>query len=222
MKAIFVTGIDTDVGKTIVSGGLLRMIEGSGKTAYWKPVQTGTLISEDRRDLKALTGLHDERFLPSSYVFPDPVSPHLAAERWHKTISAEVLTEAYRAHLAVHDRLVVEGAGGLLVPLSGDLLLADWVRSLDIPCLLVVEDRLGAINHTLLTLEAMQRRNLPCPGFVLTKATGRWGNKEAIERHGGAKCLAEIPLHQDGRTLISLVAADGGLRRLMGLAEVPL
>lgn len=221
MKSIFVTGSDTDVGKTIISGGLIRMLEGYCNAAYWKPVQTGTLISDDRRDLMALTQLPEARFLPSTYVFPDPVSPHLAAERWKKRIERSTLFDTFERHTQTYDTLVVEGAGGLLVPLNDEMLIIDLIRELKTPCLLVVEDKLGAINHALLSLEAIRRRELPCLGFVLTKATGRWGNREAIERHSGVKCLADIPVYGDGRTLISQVAADAGLRKLFGLPVVP-
>lgn len=221
MKAIFVTGTDTNVGKTIVAGGLLRMLEGYRNAAYWKPVQTGTLIGEDRRTLIELTQIPETRFLPSSYIFPDPVSPHFAAEKWKKKIEGAEILGAFRRHVEAFQTLVVEGAGGVLVPLNGQLLFADLIKEMGIPALLVVEDRLGAINHALLSFEALSRRGIPCPGFVLTKAAGHWGNREAIERHSGAKCLAEIALHGDGRTLVSLVAGDEGLRRLMGLPVVP-
>ncbi len=221
MKTIFVTGTDTDVGKTMVAGGLIRALEGYGKNAYWKPIQTGTLISEDRRDLQQLTGLADERFLPSAYVFPDPVSPHLAAARWKKQIQMSVLLEAYGRHAPGFDTLIVEGAGGVLVPLSDEALMIDLMTALKAPCLVVVEDKLGAINHGLLTLEAVRRRDVPCLGFVMNKANGRWGNREAIEKYSGVKCVAEIAEHGDARTVLSQVAADPGLRKILGLPVVP-
>jgi dethiobiotin synthase len=221
MKAIFVTGTDTDVGKTVISGGLIRMLEGYRKAAYWKPVQTGTLVSEDRRDLMELTQLPEERFLHSAYVFPDPVSPHLAAARWKKTIDPSLLVETFHRHAASVETLVVEGAGGVLVPLNDDTLIVDLIGQMKVPCLLVVEDKLGAINHSLLSLEALRRRDIDCLGFVLTKATGRWGNREAIERHSGFTCLSEIAVHGDARTLLSQVAADPGLRKVMDLPVVP-
>ena len=120
MKAIFVTGTDTDVGKTVVSGGLIRMLEGHGRTAYWKPVQTGTLVSDDARDLEQLTDLPADRFLPAAYTFPDPVSPHFAAEKWKRRIELAHLVAEFKKHSASHDRLVVEGAGGLRSPLAAD------------------------------------------------------------------------------------------------------
>ncbi len=221
MKAIFVTGTDTDVGKTIISGGLLRMLEGYRTAAYWKPVQTGTLIGDDRRTLIELTQLPETRFLPSSYTFPDPVSPHFAAERWKKKIEDGEILTAFRRHVDAFQTLIVEGAGGVLVPLNNETLYADLMKKMEIEALLVVEDRLGAINQALLSLEALKRRGVNCPGFVLTKAAGHWGNREAIERHSGVKCLTEISQHGDARTLISLVAGDDGLRRLMGLPVVP-
>lgn len=221
MKAIFVTGTDTDVGKTIVSGGLIRMLEGYRNAAYWKPVQTGTLIGDDRRSLLELTQLPETRFLPSCYTFPDPVSPHFAAAKWKKEIDRSVILAAYRRHVEAHDTLVIEGAGGVLAPLSSDTLYADVMKDMGVPALLVVEDRLGAINQALLSLEALSRRQVPCVGFVLTKATGHWDNRGAIERHSGKPCLAEFAVHGDARTLVSLAAGNSELRAALGLPAVP-
>jgi malonyl-CoA O-methyltransferase len=183
MKGVFVTGTDTGVGKTIVSACLVR----AWGADYWKPVQTG--LDEDEGDtavVARLTQLSPDRIHPPACAFGPPLSPHLAAGSG-EPISLDRLT------LPASPRpIVVEGAGGALVPLNGRELMADLMARLALPVIVVAADRLGAINHALLTLEALRARDLAVAGVILTG--GPFGdNAEAIARHGRTRALARLP-----------------------------
>ena len=148
-QQLVVCGTDTDVGKTVVSAFL---VQGLG-ASYWKPVQSGLSDGGDRPWLAELLSLPKERWLPEAYAFQAPVSPHWAAEREHTQIDPRVL-----AWPNVAAPLVVETAGGLMVPLTRNWLqieqLAHWQR----PIVLVARSGLGTLNHTLLSLEALRHR----------------------------------------------------------------
>ena len=183
-RGVFVTGADTGVGKTVVSACLARAWDAD----YFKPIQTG--LAEDPGDtatVAALAGLSPERLHPPVHVFDPPVSPHLAAEQAGVAIRSEDI------RLPDSDRpLVVEGAGGALVPLSDRETMLDLMVRLDLPVVLVVADRLGAINQTLLTLEALRRRGLEVLGVVLTGAPFA-DNAATIEAHGRVRILPRLP-----------------------------
>jgi malonyl-ACP O-methyltransferase BioC/dethiobiotin synthase len=181
---VFVTGADTGVGKTVVSACLAK----AWGADYWKPVQTG-LADEagDTRTVADLAGLGPERLHAPAYAFDPPVSPHLAAA----AAGTRIGLEDFR--LPTSDRpIVVEGAGGALVPLNESASMLDLIARLGLPVVVVAADRLGAINHTLLTLETLRARGLQVLGVVLTG--GPFGdNRAAIERHGRVRILAELP-----------------------------
>ena len=187
-SGVFVTGTDTGVGKTVVSACLARAWDAD----YWKPVQTG--LAEEAGDtftVAALAGLPAERLHPPAHAFDPPVSPHLAAAE----AGAALRLEDFR--LPRSDRpLVVEGAGGVLVPLNGAETMLDLMARLDLPVVLVAADRLGAINQTLLTLAALRGRGLEVLGVVLTGDPFA-DNRAAIETHGKVRVLAQLP-HADG------------------------
>jgi malonyl-CoA O-methyltransferase len=181
---VFVVGTDTDVGKTVVAACLTRTWDAD----YWKPVQTGA--AEDPGDtvtVARLTNLPPERLHPPAYVFAAPLSPHAAAALEGATIElgaiAPPLTER---------PLVVEGAGGVLVPLNDQSLMIDLVQRLGLPVVVVARSTLGTINHTLLTLEALRGRGVEVLGVVMNGPPSA-SNREAIERYGQVRVLAEIP-----------------------------
>ncbi len=182
--AYFVTGTDTGVGKTVISAALTL---GLG-ACYWKPVQSGTKEDDgiDAETVARLTGLPRERIFPSPYAFREPVSPHLAARLEGAEIRLSELTPPPVRPL------VVEGAGGILVPLSGHHLMIDLIQQLEIPVLVVARSTLGTINHTLLTLEALRSRAIPIAGVILNGPLNP-ENRAAIEAHGKVPVLAEVP-----------------------------
>jgi dethiobiotin synthetase len=147
-KGYVVTGCGTDVGKTVVSAILTKAFDAH----YWKPVQCGSLDVADADRVKKLTGLE---VLSSRYLFKAPLSPHLAA----KNEGVEIQVEKLKLPTSLKP-LIVEGAGGVLVPFRDDLLFADLLLSWQLPLVFVSKHYLGSINHTLLSFEALQRRGL--------------------------------------------------------------
>ncbi|MCG8561288.1 MAG: dethiobiotin synthase [Hyphomicrobiales bacterium] len=179
----FVTGTDTEIGKTVVSAWLMLHLG----AAYWKPVQSGLEDETDAEAVKRLSGAGDERIHPSAYMLPEPLSPHESARR------AGVEIEMDRFALPPGDGpLIVEGAGGLLVPLNEGALMIDLIARLGLPAILACRSTLGTINHTLLSIEALRARGLPLVGAVLVGPPTPH-NRAAIEDYGQVRVIAEIP-----------------------------
>ena len=161
MERLFVTGIGTDVGKTVVSAILTEALQAD----YWKPVQAGLEPATDTGTVRELVQNQASRFFPERYRLRLPASPHQAA-------AAEALTIRPQdfALPATANHLVVEGAGGLLVPLAPGFLLVDLLVQLNLAVIVVSRHYLGSINHTLLTLEALQARGVRVRGLVFNGA----------------------------------------------------
>jgi dethiobiotin synthetase len=168
---VAVCGIDTGVGKSVVSGLLARHLLDQGKSVITlKLAQTGCVKPEDILLHRRLMGIgwqpEDEQRLTCPYCFPLAASPHLAAEKAGAVIEPAKLDEAADSLAAQFDQLIVEGAGGLLVPLTRSLLLLDYLQARNWPLILVTSPRLGSINHTLLCLEAVKQRQMRLLGLV--------------------------------------------------------
>lgn len=156
MTAFVVTGTDTDIGKTVFSAALVDALD----AAYWKPVQAGT-DQTDTNTVRALSGATGDRILPEAYALRTPVSPHSSAER------DGIEIETARLAVPKLDRtLIIEGAGGLLVPLTRTELQIDLYARWGIPVILCTRTALGTINHTLLSVEALKRRGIPIHGIA--------------------------------------------------------
>ena len=205
MPGFFITGTDTDVGKTLVSAWLLTQLEGT----YWKPIQAGTVPTTDSATVQRLAQLPVSRVLPEAYLLPEPMAPHEAARR------ANIAMDMEKLRLPPHDGLVVvEGAGGLMVPIADGAYMIDLADSLDLPIILVARSTLGTINHTLLSLEAIRRRGLPLAGVVISGAESPH-NRAAIERFGQVEVIAEIPfLETVSRDTLKAVAPELDLLKL--------
>ncbi|HMK39952.1 MAG TPA: dethiobiotin synthase [Methyloceanibacter sp.] len=183
MNGFFVTGTDTDVGKTLVSSWLLTKLDAS----YWKPVQAGVMPETDSSVVRRLAEIEPDRILPEAYVLPEAIAPHEAARR------AGIAIDMAKFVPPISDRLlVVEGAGGLMVPLTDTACVIDLATELHLPLVLVARSTLGTINHTLLSLEAIRRRGLPLAGVVINGPETPH-NRAAIERYGQVEVIAEIP-----------------------------
>ncbi|PSB38158.1 dethiobiotin synthase [Aphanothece minutissima] len=180
---LVVCGTDTDVGKTVVSA---LLVQGLGAT-YWKPVQSGLEGGGDTGRVQQLLGLPPERVWPEAYRLTAPVSPHWAAERDGVSIDPARL-----ALPAGDGPLVVETAGGLLVPLRRNWLQIEQIAVWGLPVLLVARSGLGTLNHTLLSLEALSRRSIPVLGLVLN-GDPHPDNPRTLEALGGVPVLAELP-----------------------------
>jgi dethiobiotin synthase len=189
VEGFFVTGTDTDVGKTVVAAWLLAHLDAAQLDAcYWKPVQAGTAPETDSATVRRLSNVDGARILPEAYVLPEPIAPHEAARRAGIAIDmARLIAPPCDGGL-----LVVEGAGGAMVPLNDDALVIDLAEELWLPVILVARSTLGTINHTLLSLEAIRRRGLPLAGVVIN-GPDTPHNRAAIERYGQVEVIAEIP-----------------------------
>lgn len=179
------TGTDTNVGKTVLSSLLCAAVRG----IYWKPIQTGASEGTDRETVIASAGIDIADTVPETYVFSDPISPHLAAERARCEISLE------RIDLPVIDRgmpLIVEGAGGVMVPINAHQFMTDLMRHLALPVVLAARSTLGTINHTLLSIRCMESARIRVHGVVLIGPENP-ENKQAIERYSGKQVIGQIP-----------------------------
>ena len=172
-KAFFITGTDTNVGKTHVACRLINDYVAQGyKVIGMKPVAAGcelvdgAWVNEDVLKLEAASNVKAPRSLINPYSFNEAIAPHIAAELAGINIEISVIKQAFDALTELADIVIVEGAGGFLVPLNQKESIADLAVALNIPIILVVEMKLGCINHTLLTLEAIQSRNLTLHGWV--------------------------------------------------------
>ncbi len=180
-SACVVSGIGTDVGKTFVSAVLVAGLD----AWYWKPIQTGS--QTDSQWLIDTVGIPEERILPERYHFPAPESPHSAAEKAGVVIDTDEL-----ALPDVEGLLVVEGAGGVMVPLNEDELYIDVMRDWMQPVVLVVDLYLGCINHTLLTLEALSMRNIPIKGLILNRRENE-SARSYLTLYSGVPVLGFLP-----------------------------
>ena len=183
---LVIVGTDTDVGKTVVSA---LVVQGLGAT-YWKPVQSGLEGPTDSERVRQLIELPADRLLDEAYRLRAPVSPHWAAERDGVTIDPERLQ--LPSAEAVPGPLVVEAAGGLLVPLRRDWLQIEQIARWRLPVLLVCRSGLGTLNHTLLSLEALERRSIPVLGLVLNGPLHA-DNPRTLSELGGVPVLLQLP-----------------------------
>jgi dethiobiotin synthase len=156
---------------------------------YWKPIQTGIEQDDDTRVVEALVG--DGSTLREGVRLPRPLSPHLAARLSGERIDVVDLLTIASAQPTT-DRFIVEGAGGVLVPLNESALMVDLIQVLGLPVVIVVRSTLGTINHTLLTLEALRARHVPVAGVVMNGPPNR-ENCAAIEQYGEVDVLGELP-----------------------------
>lgn len=205
MRGFFVTGTDTDVGKTVVSAWLLAHLD----ACYWKPVQAGAEPETDTQTVRCLAELPEDRILPEAYVLKEPLAPHEAARREGISIDMAKLVAPQDDRL-----LIVEGAGGLLVPLNEEDYVIDLIEDLNLPVILVARSTLGTINHTLLSLEALRRRGLVVAGVVINGPESPH-NRAAIERYGKTQVIAEIPrLDTVTRSALRQIAPEFDLLKL--------
>lgn len=181
---LFVTGTDTDIGKTVVSAALCAGLP----AGYWKPVQAGTEPETDTGKVRFWTGLPDEYFYPETFQLKLPRSPHAASEAENIRIDLDdfELPEQKQEHL------VVEGAGGLLVPVNRRDMILDLIRKLDIPVLLVAKSGLGTINHTLMSLHMLKHSGIDIWGVVLN-GDRHESNEDAIRHFSGIRRVYSFP-----------------------------
>ena len=174
---IFITGTDTNVGKTLISSWLALHTGFS----YFKPIQTGL---KEGRDSSEVQRLANAKIYPESYAYNAPLSPHLAAKIEAEKIDLEKII------LPQENNLIIEGAGGVLVPINDKYLMIDLIKKLGAPVIVVARTSLGTINHTLLSLEALRSRNIPIVGVIMNGEQNSQ-NSNAIELYGQTSILAQ-------------------------------
>jgi dethiobiotin synthetase len=206
-RGFFVSGTDTGVGKTLVACALVRAMRRRGfDVGVMKPIETGVgpegpLDAIALRNAAAATEAMEE-ICPQTFALP--AAPTVAAASEGRVVEVEAIRDAFARLRERHDWLVAEGAGGLLVPATPNLSMADLCREFQLPLLIVGRSALGTINHTLLTLEAAEARGLPVAGVVISHSGGCLSdadrsNLEALRDALGAALVGEIPPLREGQ-----------------------
>lgn len=188
-KGIFITGTNTNIGKTFISALLLTSLVSAGINArYFKPVQTGE--DSDCDTVKNLTGASEDFIVRPVFRYQAPQTPYLAARLENKILDPNLIFAQWQN--LENNFYIVEGAGGLLAPVARNCLIRDLIKQLDLPLLIVASTQLGTMNHTLLTIEAAQAANIVIKGIILS-GTHNPGQKEIIQEFTSVPILAEIP-----------------------------
>ncbi len=185
MQNLFVTGTDTNVGKTVLSALLTAALNGT----YWKPIQTGSSEGTDRQQVMRWADIPESQTVAECYCFEPPVSPHLAAE-W-----AGVRIDLGKIELPREiskPPLIIEGAGGLMVPINESELMVDLILKLGAPVVVASRTALGTINHTVLTVRALRSAGAAVKGVVMIGPENK-DNERAVEKYGGAPVIGRIP-----------------------------
>ncbi len=209
-RGLFVTGTDTEVGKTVIAGGIARVLKDKGQeVGVFKPVASGCrgdrgeLVSPDAEFLAHCADSPETLGQICPVRFREPLAPEVASQRGAEPMGLGTIRTYYNRLASAKDVMIVEGIGGLMVPLTTDLLVADLAGQMDLPLLIVAKPGLGTINHTLLTIEAARARGLRLAGIIInsyvadTASVAEETNPAAIERASGMKVLAIVPRDLD-------------------------
>lgn len=189
-KGIFVIGTDTDVGKTFVTGGLVHKLRESGYNAVaFKPIQSGgilgendTLIPPDIKYVKEVCDIKNSYYEMNTYCLKEEVSPHLAAKIENLDISKEKIINQYNNLISKYDYVVVEGAGGIVVPLIEDkYFVYDLIKDLNLDVVIVASAGVGTINHTVLTNEFLKQNNIKSKGIIINGYNDKFYEKDNIQ-----------------------------------------
>lgn len=183
MRPLFITAIGTDIGKTVVAAILTEKL----RADYWKPIQSGDLDNSDTAKVQALVSNSETKFHPEAYKLTQPFSPHKSAAIDGVKIELKkiILPES-------NNRMIIEGAGGLMVPLNEKDLMIDLIQQLDAEVILVSKNYLGSINHTLLSLEILRVRNIPLKGIIFNGGSDSY-SEDLIMSFAGDAAIAGIP-----------------------------
>ena len=197
-RSIFIAGTDTGVGKTMIAGGLARVLRMKGiSVGVMKPVSCGG--DEDALFLSQCAGIREPLRRINPIHLKHPLSPNVAAALEHKKIDLKKITAAFKTLQKRYDTVIIEGCGGLLVPLTDRFLVIDLIPALKSEVILVSRSGLGAINHSLLSLEALRRRRLEPIGVIFNRLSGgdlstpEETNPEVIARIGHTQSLGVFP-----------------------------
>ena len=199
---IFITGSDTNVGKTLISTWIALHTGFS----YFKPIQTGSSARSDSRQVRRLS---NAKIYPESYMYKEPLSPHLAAQMENDRI------DMGKIRLPEVSNLIIEGAGGVLVPINDTYFMVDLIKKMQVPVILVARTTLGTINHTLLSLEALRSRNISVAGVIMN-GQNNLQNANTIEALGRVSVIAQFPKLQKVSThALKCIALPQKLRQIL-------
>jgi dethiobiotin synthetase len=182
-KPLFITGIGTGIGKTIVSAVLTEKLQSD----YWKPIQSGDLDDSDTLKVKGLVSNDRSVFHEEAYRLTQPYSPHKSAAIDGITIDLNKITTP-----KADNRLLIEGAGGLMVPLNDEYLMIDLIKKLDVEVILVSQNYLGSINHTLLPVAILKQYDIKIAGIIFNGKTDE-NSESYILNYTGVKLLGKLP-----------------------------
>lgn len=203
----FVTGTDTDIGKTFFSTLLIRGLRAQGVNAIgMKPISCGDL--DDPRALADASEFTGPMELINPVSFDQPVAPFTAAVLSGRQIDVSTILKSFQALKTNYQSVIVEGAGGWMVPILPNYFMADLALELGIPVLIVAENKLGTLNHTLLTVDSLQRRGVPCAGLILNNRHTRQDDATTTNR-AILETLLPIPIRaelQPGQTVLDMAA----------------
>ncbi len=181
-KTYFVSGIGTDVGKTVASAILCKAL----RAAYWKPVQSGTILGSDKDTIRELCGA-EQLIFEEAYALKEPLSPHTAARIENVSIDPKSL------EIPKHEgNCIIEGAGGLLVPITRNVLYLDWIKEHELPVILISRHYLGSINHTLMSLDVLKNNGVSLTGILFIGKDNDHNEALICERYF-ARNLGNIP-----------------------------
>lgn len=217
-KHVFVTGTDTEVGKTRITTGLMAVLQQQGlKAAGMKPVASGCdwiageWQNEDALAMIAQSNVSLPYSVVNPYAFEPAIAPHIAASRVNNEVSISEIKQQFEQIKSEADAVVVEGAGGWLVPLNQTETMADLAVALDLPVVLVVAIKLGCINHALLSIESIQDRGLRIAGWVANHLDTQRESAEIIDtlkQHIAAPCLGVVPKLIDGQSAADFLCRE--------------
>ena len=186
-KGFFITGTDTGVGKTFFSLLLMKKYNFN----YWKPIQTGNTTENDTLYIKNIIGIKNNKFYKSIYSFKKPLSPHLASHHENVSINIKKINKPNS-----DDPIIIEGAGGILVPLNKKNLIIDLIKKFNFPVVIVSKSILGTINHTLMTINILKRNKINVFGVILNNVKNKKegnNNAKSIEIFGKVKVIGQVP-----------------------------
>ncbi|MEK6531361.1 MAG: dethiobiotin synthase [Deltaproteobacteria bacterium] len=229
-RAYFITGTDTSVGKTFVGAGIASALREKGlSVGVMKPVETGCtavrnkLAPEDALTLKNACTPASSLDEINPYRFRAPLAPSIASRIQGKRISLDVIKKAFSSIRSKHDITLVEGAGGLLTPLTGEKTMLDLCLYLEVPLIIVASSRLGCINHTLLTVSAARASKVKIKGIILNNAdedgrdSSRAYNMNEIKKLAKTPVLGEIPFLKGAKKCAPHAKLRGAFKAIAGI-----
>ncbi|NUU62707.1 dethiobiotin synthase [Paenibacillus agri] len=229
LRGLFVTGTDTEIGKTVITAAITATLRAEGLNAgVWKPVQSGAPLGSGLTDAERLlksTGINERPEAVAPFTFEAPLTPMLAARQAGVDLTLQEIIAAGLPLTKRFEALLIEGAGGVAVPLTDDALIVDLISELRVPALIVARSGLGTINHTLLTASFLRDRGVPIVGVILNdgESTEPYDdpsvatNAQLIEQYSGLKVLGRFPHLTDEATSETLIH---NVRRTIQLAPI--